>query len=78
MRSYGLEVPPPYTTVCETPRVPTPQGWYQHWSIVAPNGKKLKGAVMIQRIGNRTKVTTYRDGVHVEGVDVPWLLTRQQ
>lgn len=67
-----------YKVSKETRKVRTKKGWYQHWTVISPNGKKLKGGVMVQQIGKQQQITTYRDGHHVPGVDIPWLLTQQQ
>jgi hypothetical protein len=73
------EVSAPYSVVPETPRIRAQGGgWFQHWSVLGPDGKKLKGAVMVRQEHGRHYTTTYRDGIHVRGLRIDWLLTQQQ
>lgn len=77
-KDFTPKVPAPFSVVQETGRIKMPGGgWFQHWSIVS-KGKKLKGGVMVKHKGQRSLTSTYRDGVHVRGVHVGWLLTQQQ
>jgi hypothetical protein len=78
-KDHRPEVPAPFSVTPETEHVGMPGGgWFQHWSILDDEGKKLKGGVMVKhRAGGQYQTTTYRDGVHVRGVHVGWLLSVQ-
>ncbi len=52
-----------------------PQEAFRHYAIIdTRTNRKLKGGVMVRKDGT---TTTYRDGEHVPGVDLRWLLTQQ-
>lgn len=78
-KDYEPSVPPPFAVVAETEHVRmSGGGWFQHWSVLTEDRTKLKGGIMVKhRPGGGYQTTTYRDGVHVRGVHLGWLLSVQ-